>query len=525
MFIWGNSKPGWPLYKRIGFYLLTYVLAGFAIFTKETLLMLAAIIPLYDLCFMRTGSWAPFKQRLYFFYLPLPVLGGIAIALSPNLVAVGMEWLAKAQPGYALQQLSVIPYAAKLVLFPINLVFDYDFAQADFSTGLGRVLGGGLIVLVVFAAWVVLYRVYPLAAFCTGWFLLLLVPTNSFLPRMDLLSERNLYLPSIGLLLLVVTLAFRFFTSLHRPDIHKVALGGLILLLALNAGLVVKRNQAYRSNIALWEDTYKKSPGKARVYHNLSHFYIEAGDFEKAFVMLKKLAGSKTTPYYRSYAHTHLGNIYVRFGRMNLAKQEFNEALRLDPDIPTGYYNLGVLYATREQHAEALKFLKQAEEAQSRFDKGQLLPPTLDLYLGKSYFHLAQYDLARQRVERFLASNPESSPGHLLLGHIFHNQGQPEKATQAYRKVKGTPGLQAQAHQSLAELMLKQNQLEDAIKEYEKAVSLHPEVLETRYQLGRLLLATGQNEEKAKQHLEYALKLSPPPHRLVEIEGLLEKLD
>jgi hypothetical protein len=35
------------------------------------------------------------------------------------------------------------------------------------------------------------------------WFFLHLLPTNSVLPRYDVLSERNLYLPSIGLYLAV----------------------------------------------------------------------------------------------------------------------------------------------------------------------------------------------------------------------------------------------------------------------------------------------------------------------------------
>ena len=48
-------------------------------------------------------------------------------------------------------------------------------------------------------------RRLPLVAFGLGWFFIQLLPT-SLIPRNDLLSERNLYLPSIGLLLAIVAL-------------------------------------------------------------------------------------------------------------------------------------------------------------------------------------------------------------------------------------------------------------------------------------------------------------------------------
>ena len=46
-------------------------------------------------------------------------------------------------------------------------------------------------------------RRLPLITFGLGWFFLQLIPTNSVIPRLDLLSERNLYLASIGLLLVM----------------------------------------------------------------------------------------------------------------------------------------------------------------------------------------------------------------------------------------------------------------------------------------------------------------------------------
>jgi Flp pilus assembly protein TadD len=38
----------------------------------------------------------------------------------------------------------------------------------------------------------------------------------------------------------------------------------------------------YRSEVALWEDTTRRSPGKARAWNNLGYAYQQAGRFRDA---------------------------------------------------------------------------------------------------------------------------------------------------------------------------------------------------------------------------------------------------
>jgi Flp pilus assembly protein TadD len=70
----------------------------------------------------------------------------------------------------------------------------------------------------------------------------------------------------------------------------------------------VLRNQVYVSEISLWEDTTKKSPGKARVHNNLGYAY--------------------------QLAH-----------RNDEARREFTTALQLDPGLYKARYNLQQLDA------------------------------------------------------------------------------------------------------------------------------------------------------------------------------------
>jgi len=55
-----------------------------------------------------------------------------------------------------------------------------------------------------------------------------------------------------------------------------------VLLVVAPGGFTVSRNTVYRSQVALWEDTARKSPGKARVRNNLGYAYELEGRFEEA---------------------------------------------------------------------------------------------------------------------------------------------------------------------------------------------------------------------------------------------------
>jgi hypothetical protein len=52
---------------------------------------------------------------------------------------------------------------------------------------------------------------------------------------------------------------------------------GMAAILAVLACFTISRNQVYRSEIALWEDTARKSPHKPRAFNNLGYAYFPAG--------------------------------------------------------------------------------------------------------------------------------------------------------------------------------------------------------------------------------------------------------
>jgi len=109
-----------------------------------------------------------------------------------------------------------------------------------------------------------LLRVQPWYALALLWFFLHLAPTNSVLPRLDAVNDRQLYLASIGPL----ALAGLALSLAPRGRVMLAAFAALLLAVA-----TVARNQEYQTEVTLWSDTARKSPGRARAFNNLGYAY------------------------------------------------------------------------------------------------------------------------------------------------------------------------------------------------------------------------------------------------------------
>ena len=173
-------------------------------------------------------------------------------------------------------QVHGIAYLFSRLALPHDLNFDPDLPV--FSGWAPVLLPEVLLLAVLVAAGFFLLSKRSPAGFGILWFFLHLVPTNSFIPRLDVANERQLYLSSWGLF---VALATGAELLRERWGPKRVTAPAAVLVIALCA-LTVSRNTVYRSEVALWEDTVRKSPGKARAWNNLGYAYDLKGRFREA---------------------------------------------------------------------------------------------------------------------------------------------------------------------------------------------------------------------------------------------------
>jgi tetratricopeptide (TPR) repeat protein len=173
-------------------------------------------------------------------------------------------------------QVHGIGYLLSRLVMPHALNIDPDLPV--FSGGSSVLIPEALLLAALLAAGVFGVIKRSMAGFGILWFFLHLVPTNSIIPRLDVANERQLYLASWGLFFAVVA-----GTDLLRAKwgAGRITAVAAVLVIALGM-LTVSRNTAYRSEVALWEDTVRKSPWKARGWNNLGYAYQQAGRFHDA---------------------------------------------------------------------------------------------------------------------------------------------------------------------------------------------------------------------------------------------------
>ena len=219
-FLLGSFRKQKPT-TRFLLYLLSFVCFLASILSKETALTFPLALLLYDVCFMRKEYWISLKNRLLFFYLPLLLCSAFAALKVSSMKNMIVDWLQRIDFEYGLKQIQIVAHGARLILLPIGLTFDYDFPNTFFTTNTL------LITTFLFALGIILTialsspKRLTLVSFCFFWFLITLATTNSILPRADLLSERNLYLPSFGILFLLAITIHRLVLANHNQQLVK----------------------------------------------------------------------------------------------------------------------------------------------------------------------------------------------------------------------------------------------------------------------------------------------------------------
>ena len=129
-------------------------------------------------------------------------------------------------------------------------------------------VGGVLSVLAILAGIVcglLLLRRGAAWGFGVLWFFLWLAPTNSLLPRLDVVNDRQLYLALAGPAWLVAW-------SLGRLATRRRLCILALLAVVLTTGTYL-RNRVYADEVVFWEDVTAKSPWNARAFTNLGVAY------------------------------------------------------------------------------------------------------------------------------------------------------------------------------------------------------------------------------------------------------------
>jgi protein O-mannosyl-transferase len=274
-----------------------------SLLAKETAVVCPALLGLYEMVVRRgeagdgnTGR----AQRTRAVALHLTLGGTVAAFCAAAALHARYAYLFRSGLGLRglgenlVTQVTAVVYSLSLFAWPPRLSFDHDIAVSA-SLLAPAALPSLLVLAATIGFAIAAARRLPLFAFGILWFFVHLLPTNSVFPRYDVLSERNLYLPSLGLYLAAVAavealgrrmtiwLDTRRPTAAHRMRWTRWLSATLaaMLIVGLSAATVA-RNRLYSDPVLFWSDAVRKSPAKARPHTNLGHAWFEAGQVDRA---------------------------------------------------------------------------------------------------------------------------------------------------------------------------------------------------------------------------------------------------
>ena len=349
----------------------------------------------------------------------------------------------------------VIHYYLLKLLLPFNLNFEPDIrllpgfidGQLIFAVG---ILGTGAIM--------VFRHKSPILQFAALWFFITLLPSSSFIPLKQIVTEHRTYLPGLGFSL---ALGWLF---LNAPSVRALATGLLLAFLSLNFLLTVNRSLDYRSEIILWKDTVEKSPNKALVHNNLASAYMESEMLEEA---KEELGITLQLNPAQSDAYANFGHIHFRQEHWNKAIEEFDHAIALGSNKPDTYYFAGLARSKQKAYGEAIPFLQKAVRLRSH-------KASYHFYLGNAFRHLGSFDEALQEFRRTLEIQPMHSQAQNNIGVIFWNLKAYERAEVEFNKALDIQQNLPEIHQNLATLHLKNNRYANAIPHLDQVLKLQP---------------------------------------------------
>jgi tetratricopeptide (TPR) repeat protein len=259
-----------------------------------------------------------------------------------------------------------------------------------------------------------------------------------------------------------------------------------------------------------------------------------------------------------SQAYFSLGNAYLKAGKLDLALQEYDEALSRNPHLSRVHMNKGIIFLRRKEYARAEKEFELELEKNPQEDRAyndlaavyltlklydqaiQTAQKAIELkvYYPEAYMNLAlaykgkgDYLKAKVVVESGLRNVHPFPEANYLLGEIYQAQGEPDSARQAYEKVLSLnpfsdiaynletlsskkdleeeyKDIKANTYFNLGTIDVQQGEIDLAEFHLKKAISLKPDFAEALANLGTLYSNTRRFSEAITQ-LQRAINLDP----------------
>jgi len=221
------------------------------------------------------------------------------------------------------------------------------------------------------------------------------------------MADRYTYIPSLGLLILVVWGAYELTKRRGHHEMVLGAAGGA----AISLCAVLTRQQLgyWQNNESLYRHTLAVTKNNYLAHHNLGIALYREGQINEAISQYREALGLE--PNYAE-AHYNLGAALAVQGQTDEAIRQFQEAIRIKPDYAEAHSNLGTAFAREGHLDEAIGEYRQAL---------RLKPDNAEFHydLGAALGLKGQMDEAIAQFQEALHLNPDSAAARDNLAHAL----------------------------------------------------------------------------------------------------------
>jgi len=402
---------------HLPYYLMSVISAAFAMKCKEISFTLPIVILLSDRFFY--GARQSFKKSVIY---ALPILLTILIiplskpqtdffgrqatgvfkieggAILSDFNSAKLSSLSTIPRGkYILTQFRVIMTYIRLSFLPfnLNLAYDYPIYHSVFES---QILLSCLFLLSLLSISICLFKRSRKTLNCNNllisfgifWFFITLSVESFIVVLNYVIFEYRLYLPSIGLLFLLMGILGYVIPHFGK---FKYISAVIIIVVIIFSGATFARNEVFKDEMSLWKDVINKAPNNVQAHNNLGLSMFKRGLIDKAVEEYK--AAIRINPYYAE-PYNNLGTLLNRKGLPDDAIEQYKTALRIRPDYSEAYGNLGFTY----------------------------------------YFYKGRPDKAIEQYQIALEFNPNDATTHLNIGIAYRTLGLSDKSREHFAIAK-----------------------------------------------------------------------------------------
>jgi Tfp pilus assembly protein PilF len=195
----------------------------------------------------------------------------------------------------------------------------------------------------------------------TGWFWYLgtLVPVIGLVQvGAQGMADRYMYLPGIGIYIIVAWLAGDFTVKLRLPKIVPAGAAAIVLVVLL---LMTRAQIGYwKDSLSLCQHALAVTKNNYIMHYNCGMAFWTSGQVDEAIEQYRQAL--KINPVYAK-AHNNLGCALRDKRQADEAAAEFKLAIKIAPDFADAQNNYGVILAERGLHEEAISHFGAALKA------------------------------------------------------------------------------------------------------------------------------------------------------------------